>query len=42
MIKRKINGYDATILVDNGCTHNFVLEEFAKKEGLKTREAPYS
>eukprot|EP01018_Ginkgo_biloba_P030966 Gb_34554 [translate_table: standard] len=42
MIKGKINGHDATILVDNGCTHNFVSEEFAKKEGLKTQEAPYS
>ena len=31
MIKGKINEHDATILIDNGCTHNFVSEEFAKK-----------
>lgn len=42
VIKGKINGHDATILVDNGCTHNFVSKDFAKKASLKTQEAPYS
>ena len=42
MIKGKINDHEATILIDNGCTHNFVSKEFAKRAGLKTQEAPYS
>lgn len=41
VIKGKINGYKATILVDDGCTHNFVSKEFSKGENLKTQDAPY-
>ena len=42
VIKGKINNLDALILVDNGCTHNFVSDEFAKKANLRTQDAPYA
>ena len=28
--------------MDNGCTHNFVSHEFAKKANLRTQDAPYA
>lgn len=42
VIKGIINGHEVIILVDNGFSHNFVSEEFAKKAELKTQESLYS
>jgi len=42
MTNGKMNEHETTNLVDNGCTRNFIVEEYAKKVNLRTQEAPYS
>jgi hypothetical protein len=38
----KVNNHATGILIDLGCIHNLILEDFAKKANIQTIEAPHS